>query len=61
MSSSLKFLLDENIPIEVKKFLESKGFLAEYVPKGVVNSKVASLAKEKKLILLTRDSHQNEC
>lgn len=56
MSNSLRFLLDENVPVEVKEFLESKGFQAEYGPKGVNNSEVASLAKEKKRVLLTRDT-----
>ncbi len=55
-SNSLKFLLDENIRIEVKEFLESKGYSAEYAPKGTKNSHLASLAKERKLVLLTRDT-----
>ena len=56
MSSSLRFLLDENVPIEVKEFLESRGFQAEYTPKGAKNRKVALLAEEKKLVLFTRDT-----
>jgi hypothetical protein len=44
-----KFLLDENIRIEIKEFLESEGFEVKYVPKGIDNSKVASLAKEEVL------------
>lgn len=51
-----KFLLDENIRIEIKEFLESKGFSAEYVTKGISNGRLALLVKEKKLVLLTRDS-----
>jgi predicted nuclease of predicted toxin-antitoxin system len=54
--SNSRFLLDENIPIEVKEFLEFKGFSVKYSPKGVVNGKVALLAKEGKLVLLTRDT-----
>lgn len=51
----LKFLLDENIPKPVKTFLESKGYLPEYSPKGVKNRELASLALSKGYILLTRD------
>lgn len=50
-----KFLLDENIPKLVKKFLESKGYAVEYSPKGVKNQELASLALSKRYILLTRD------
>lgn len=53
---SSKFLLDENVPMEVREFLNSKGFSAEYVPKGIVNSEGASLAREEKCALLTRDT-----
>jgi len=55
-SQSLRFLLDENIPKSVKRFLESKGLFAEYVPKGIKNSAVILLAKDKKSVLITRDS-----
>ena len=55
MSNSLKFLLDENVPIEVKEFLESKGFSAEYAAKGINNGRLAAVAKAKKLVLLSRD------
>jgi len=51
----LKFLLDENIPKLVKFFLESKGYTAEYSPKGIKNRELASLAIRKGYILLTRD------
>jgi predicted nuclease of predicted toxin-antitoxin system len=51
----LRFLLDENVREEVKEFLESKGFSAEYAPKGVVNTEIASLARERELVLITRD------
>ena len=53
--SDLRFLLDENIPKDVKRFLESKGFSAEYGPKGIKNSRVALLSKDKKSALLSRD------
>ena len=51
----LKFLLDENIPIQVRAFLESKGHIAEYSTKGIKNKELASLALNKRYILLTRD------
>ena len=56
MSNFPRFLLDENVRIEVKEFLESKGFSAKYASKGISNGKLASLAKEKKIVLLSRDS-----
>ena len=54
--SDLRFLLDENVPRPVMKFLKSERYCVEYVPKGVKNSEVAHLAKEQKAILVTRDS-----
>ena len=63
-----KFLLDENIRIEIKEFLKSVScervirsltfdwFSAEYAAKGVSNGRLASLAKEKSLVLVSRDS-----
>lgn len=54
--SDLNFLLDENIPKEVKEFLSSKGFIVKYVPKSVANGKLALLAKEEKSTFVTRDS-----
>ena len=53
---SSRFLLDENIPIEVREFLNSKGFSAEYVPRGIANSEVALLARREKRVLITRDT-----
>ena len=55
MSNSLKFLLDENVPIEVREFLESEGFSAEYAAKGISNGRLAAVAKDRKLVLLSRD------
>ena len=55
MSATQKFLLDENIRIEVKKFLDSKGFSSAYASKGIVNGRLAALSREKKCVLLTRD------
>lgn len=54
--SNSKFLLDENMPKDAKKFLGSRGFSAEYGPKGVSNGRVALLSKEMESVLLSRDS-----
>lgn len=56
MLNSLKFLLDENIPKAVKQFLESEGFSADYTSKGIMNGKLASLARETVSVLVSRDS-----
>jgi predicted nuclease of predicted toxin-antitoxin system len=56
MSHPLKFLLDENIPKSVRRLLESKGLSVEYTTKGIVNGKLASVAKEKEAVLVSRDS-----
>jgi len=52
----LRFLLDENIPRSVYRYLVAKGYIVKYVPRGAKNREVASLAKNKKLTLITRDS-----
>lgn len=54
--SGLRFLLDENVPRSVMKFLEYGENHVEYVPKGTKNSKVIQIARERKAILITRDS-----
>lgn len=51
----LKFLLDENIPKIIKRFLEDKEYIVEYTPKGIKNTELASLALEKEAVLLSRD------
>lgn len=54
--SDLRFLLDENVPRSVTRFLRAEQNYVEYVPKGAKNSSVAQFAKEQKAILVTRDS-----
>jgi len=51
-----KFLLDENIPISVKRFLESRGLSVKYEEKGVKNSELASIANKKACVLVGRNS-----
>ena len=53
---SYRFLLDENVPRTIFKLLRQKGFHAEYVPRGVDDKTVIEIAREKNLILITRDS-----
>ena len=51
-----RFLLDENVPKSVYRFLRDIGYYVEYVPKSSTDNEVIRIAREKDLILLTRDS-----
>ena len=51
-----RFLLDENIPRRIYHVLKEHGHYVEYVPKGVDDETVINIAKEKNLVLITRDS-----
>ncbi len=51
-----RFLLDENVPRSVLRELNARGYTVEYVPRGVDDKTVVRIAKEKKAILVTRDS-----
>ena len=53
---SYRFLLDENVPRTIFKLLRQKGFHVEYVPQGIDDRTVIEIAREKNLILITRDS-----
>ena len=53
---SYRFLLDENIPHSVFRYLESNGYDVEYVPSGADDRVVIGIARRKNLILVTRDS-----
>ena len=53
---SYRFLLDENVPRSIYKLLKQKGFYVEYVPQGVNDKAVIGIARNKNLILITRDS-----
>jgi len=48
--------LTKNVPRSIYKLLRQKGFHVEYVPQGVDDKTVIEIAKEKNLILSTRDS-----
>ena len=51
-----KFILDENIPRSVYRYLRSKGCKVEYVPRSISDIQVIRLAVRDKAILITRDS-----
>ena len=44
---SYRFLLDENVPRSIYRLLKQKGFYVEYVPQGIDDKTVISIAKEK--------------
>ena len=53
---SYRFLLDENIPRRIYRVLKEHGYYVEYVPKGVDDDTVINIARERNLLLITRDS-----
>lgn len=58
MSSStptLEFLLDENVRIELFRYLKTKEFNVKSMPKSTLDSKLAILSKREKLIIVTND------
>lgn len=58
MSSSiptLRFLLDENVRIELFRHLKVKAFDVKFIPKSTPDSRLANLSKREKLILVTND------
>jgi len=54
--SVLKFLLDENVRVELSSFLKSKGIDATLVSKGSSDEKVASFSKKEERVLVTNDA-----
>lgn len=58
MSSSiptLGFLLDENVRIELFRYLKHKEFNVKLAPKSTPDSRLANLSKREKLIIVTND------
>jgi len=53
----MKFLIDENIRIEIMDFLTEKGHDVKRVPCGMENGDVMSLATNEQRILITHDIH----
>jgi len=56
----IQFLLDENIPYALIRFLEKKGFLVSHLKKigktGIKNGEVYRLAEEMNAWIVTRDA-----
>ncbi|MCB4756838.1 MAG: DUF5615 family PIN-like protein [Elusimicrobia bacterium] len=58
MSSSThspRFLLDENVRIELSRFLDSQGFDVKLAPKSSSDSLIASFSDKEKRVLVTND------
>ena len=53
---ALKFLIDENVRVELSLFLKSKGVDVKLVSKGSSDEKVASLSKREGRVLVTNDA-----
>lgn len=53
--SRLKFLIDENVRIELSLFLKREGYNVKTIPKGSSDTQVAFLSKSEKRILVTND------
>lgn len=56
LTPKTKFLLDENVRIELFKFLQTRGLDAEFSPKGISDSQIASLSKKERKVLITNDA-----
>ena len=54
-SSKSKFLLDENVRIELAEFLNDTGADALRVPKGLKNGRIATLSLKECRIVVTND------
>ena len=52
---NLKFLLDENIRIELSRFLKDQGIDFKLVPKRATDKQLASISKAEERILVTND------
>ncbi|MBM3253123.1 MAG: hypothetical protein FJZ16_02575 [Candidatus Omnitrophica bacterium] len=53
----MKFLIDENICLEVIEYLNAQGYDVKKVPSGIKNGEVIKLALKDKRILITSDVH----
>ena len=57
----VKFLLDENVRIELAKFLKSQNFDTTLATKSTSDSTLASTSKGQKRILVTNDQDFADC
>ena len=58
MSSSIpkiRFLLDENVRIELVRFLKSNNIAIKQLPKGTSDKALAAFSKQENMILVTND------
>lgn len=53
----MDFIIDENIPVKLADWLTEKGHNPIFCLKGSSDEDIASLAKQRKAILLTQDRH----
>src|SRR5258708_283033 len=51
----MRFLIDENVPIQVMSWLQNKNHDATRVPAGIKNGQVLALASSESRVLLTQD------
>ncbi|OGY22762.1 MAG: hypothetical protein A2172_03950 [Candidatus Woykebacteria bacterium RBG_13_40_15] len=56
-----KFLLDENVRVELANFLKSKNFDIKLAPKSVSDSTLALISKKEKRIFVTNDEDFVDC
>lgn len=54
-SSRFKFVLDENVRVELYKFLQRKGIDVKFTPKGLTNGEIAELSLNEERVLVTND------
>lgn len=52
---NLKFLLDENVRIELSRLLKNQGLDFRLAPKGAPDKQLAAISKIEKRILITND------
>lgn len=50
-----RFLLDENVRVELDEFLESHGVNIKRLPKGTADTALAATSKREKRVLVTND------
>jgi len=55
-TSDTKFLVDENVRIELYKHLKENSFDAKIVPKSMSDTDIAKISKSENRILITNDS-----
>lgn len=51
----IKFLIDEDVPLKLMKFMASKGFDVTRVPTGSTDTQVAALSRKEERVLVTLD------